>query len=332
MIPTTILSGYLGAGKTTLLNEILKADHGFRIVVLVNDFGEVNIDSALIDTAEEDKMSLTNGCACCAINNDLTAAMQDISERRPAPDAVIIEGSGVANLARLASAPSNFPGFSLAQCTTLVDTIAIRQLLNNKYVKTTVVSQIEDADKIMLTKGDTHDNESSDHTLKLIHNAIGRPVVEVSRSGFLNNLAVELGIEIGLEIGKENRWPQTQKIESHTDLRTGFVSLALVSPTKLTALLRTQTPGLQRLKGFVNTPDGRLLVQMTPSGFELSKTAVSSALGVLDTGLQYSGLQYSGLQYIGTADLDVAGLEQKLTTLVTENPEQFEHAAPHHAP
>jgi G3E family GTPase len=101
-IPLTILAGFLGSGKTTLLNNILRADHGVRIAVLVNDFGAINIDSQLIVGVEGDTISLSNGCICCSIRGDLIEATEKLLARPDLPEYIIIETSGVSDPAQVA--------------------------------------------------------------------------------------------------------------------------------------------------------------------------------------------------------------------------------------
>lgn len=96
-IPVTVLSGFLGAGKTTLLNNLLNADHGLKIAVLVNDFGEINIDAQLIVGIAGETVTLSNGCICCTIRDDLLRAVLDLLRRSDPPEYVIIEASGVSD-------------------------------------------------------------------------------------------------------------------------------------------------------------------------------------------------------------------------------------------
>ncbi len=92
----TLLAGFLGAGKTTLLNRILRAEHGLRVAVLVNDFGDVSIDSELVVGVEDGAISLANGCICCTIRDDLARAVQDLLRRPDPPQQIVVETSGIA--------------------------------------------------------------------------------------------------------------------------------------------------------------------------------------------------------------------------------------------
>ncbi|MGZ8304961.1 MAG: CobW family GTP-binding protein, partial [Telluria sp.] len=103
LIPSTILTGFLGAGKTTLLNRILQEDHGLRIAVIENEFGQENIDNEiLVQDSTEQIVEMNNGCICCTVRGDLIRIIEGLMRRRGKFDAIIVETTGLANPAPVA--------------------------------------------------------------------------------------------------------------------------------------------------------------------------------------------------------------------------------------
>jgi len=96
-MPVTIITGFLGSGKTTLLNHILSNNTDLKIAVLVNEFGDINIDGQLLVSMEKDMLELSNGCICCTINDGLVDAVYRILEREDRIDYLVIETTGVAD-------------------------------------------------------------------------------------------------------------------------------------------------------------------------------------------------------------------------------------------
>jgi G3E family GTPase len=101
-IPVTVLTGYLGAGKTTLLNRILSEPHGKKYAVIVNEFGEIGIDSDLVVGADEEVFEMNNGCICCTVRGDLVRIIDGLMRRKGKFDAIIVETTGLADPAPVA--------------------------------------------------------------------------------------------------------------------------------------------------------------------------------------------------------------------------------------
>ncbi|HMA90902.1 MAG TPA: GTP-binding protein [Burkholderiales bacterium] len=101
MVPVTILTGFLGSGKTTLLNRILNEEHGHRIAVIENEFGEVGVDNDIIEKSDEQIVEMNNGCICCTVRGDLIRILGELKDKRSQGalnfDRVVIETTGMAD-------------------------------------------------------------------------------------------------------------------------------------------------------------------------------------------------------------------------------------------
>ena len=154
LVPVTVVAGYLGAGKTTLINELLAHEHGRRLAVLVNDFGAVNIDEALIAEHRGQTISLRNGCICCSIADELGDALDRVLALEPPPDQVVVEASGVADPANVAAYGQGWPGCRLDAVIVLADAETVRAKSRDQFVGELVTRQLHRADIVMVTKCD----------------------------------------------------------------------------------------------------------------------------------------------------------------------------------
>ncbi|UWQ58612.1 GTP-binding protein [Leisingera caerulea] len=153
-LPVTIISGYLGAGKTTLINRLLAEDHGLKLAVIVNDFGAVNIDDALIQDTDGGKIALTNGCVCCTMGDDLAVALRQVLNRPEHPDHLVIEASGISDPVAIANSVLTENGLSYGGIVTLVDAENAQTLLNDPLIAPQAKQQIRAADLVIATKCD----------------------------------------------------------------------------------------------------------------------------------------------------------------------------------
>ena len=162
-VPVTILTGFLGSGKTTLLNHILTERHGHRIAVIENEFGEIDVDSDLVLTSDEEIFQMTNGCICCVadVRTDLVRILKKLFERSDKFDHILVETSGLADPTPVATAffvdDEVARQVKLDGVVTLVDAVHIESHLDDPTLHgfdNQAVDQIVAADRIIINKID----------------------------------------------------------------------------------------------------------------------------------------------------------------------------------
>ncbi len=160
LIPVTILTGFLGSGKTTLLNHILKADHGHKIAVIENEFGEAGIDNELlVQDQSEQIVEMNNGCICCTVRGDLVRILGELADKKKAGtltfDHVVIETTGLADPAPVAQTffvdEDVQQNYLLDAIVTMVDAKHAQQQLDEHHE---AQEQVGFADRVLITKTD----------------------------------------------------------------------------------------------------------------------------------------------------------------------------------
>lgn len=165
-IPVTVLTGFLGSGKTTLLNRILTENHGQRIAVIENEFGEIGVDQDLVINADEEIFEMNNGCICCTVRGDLIRILGSLARRKDRFDRIVLETTGMADPGPVAQTffvdDEIRDEFYLDGIITLVDARHITQHLDDSEE---AQAQIAFADRIVLNKTDLVDS-STQRSLK----------------------------------------------------------------------------------------------------------------------------------------------------------------------
>lgn len=187
-IPVTVLTGFLGSGKTTLLNRVLSEQHGMRIAVVENEFGEVGIDDALVLVSEEEIFEMNNGCICCTVRGDLIRILGALGRRRDRFDRVLIETTGLADPAPVAQTffidDEIRQMYTLDAIITVVDArhaLAHLDEVKPDGVENESVEQVAFADRLIVNKVDLVDEDTIENLVQRLASINGSaPVLRTS--------------------------------------------------------------------------------------------------------------------------------------------------------
>lgn len=278
--PILLVTGYLGAGKTTLINRLLSEPRGLRLAAIVNDFGAINIDAALLSSVSDDVISLKNGCVCCSLLGDLLQTLSTILRRDPAPDGIVIETSGLSSPADLVRTLLDPVIWKAAALETAICVADARSLVDQPGLADEALwqSQLAAADFVALSKADLVSAAERDGARAVVRRYKSDHVIHEMIDG---RLAPEL-----LFVTGKGRMP-TASGAVHGSASHPFDTVAWTSDVPLVmakfhALIGRNAGELVRAKGFITfaeRPNDPMLFQLVGSRATIARAPVGIAKG-----------------------------------------------------
>ena len=266
--PITIITGYLGSGKTTLLRNILKTA-GQKLAVIMNEFGEINIDGKIIRGKNVNMVELQGGCVCCSLTGEFEAAVKEIIEKT-SPDAIIVETTGVAEPdAVVVDIQDNLPELRLDAIITLADADAMAKFPT---IGHTGKMQLEIADIILLNKLDLVNEAQLKEVENKIRSINRQAIIFKTKKSEIDNEYL-----FGTSSKKIRKAIKKHKIHKAKESYFYFGTKKLIDKGKFEEFIKNMSKDVYRAKGFIKSNEGDLLFNYVAgrSDFEAFKTDVT---------------------------------------------------------
>ena len=249
-IPLTLISGYLGTGKTTLINNLLRTTKK-KIALLVNDFGDVNIDESLIEARTDSVLSIAGGCVCCSYGNELIETLESMNSNEILPDHIVLEASGIALPSKIIQTISLMDFLSFHGTVLLTDASRLRSQLNDLYISDTISLQIEQHDLLVLNKTDLL---KEDELLNCIDTLSKR--FEIRK--FLKTVNAYIEEEdMLLDFGPSHKI-NLEKKQEHGFISSTIKPTGPINAEALSTLLQDPVYNIERAKGFFKNKKGEV--------------------------------------------------------------------------
>ena len=249
-IPLTLISGYLGTGKTTLINNLLRTTKK-KIALLVNDFGDVNIDESLIEARTDSVLSIAGGCVCCSYGNELIETLESMNSNEILPDHIVLEASGIALPSKIIQTISLMDFLSFHGTVLLTDASRLRSQLNDLYISDTISLQIEQHDLLVLNKTDLL---KEDELLNCIDTLSKR--FEIRK--FLKTVNAYIEEEDMLVDFGPSHKINLEKKQEHGFISSTIKPTGTMNAEALSTLLRDPVYNIERAKGFFKNKKGEV--------------------------------------------------------------------------